>query len=112
MLYDEDTYQAYMETFDTLPVSAIVNGQYLCMHGGISPKLTSLSAINKVDRMREPPEEGLVTDMLWADPAKRSQANRIDWQFNEDRNISYIFGARPLAKLLEKERLKSIVRAH
>lgn len=82
------------------------------MHGGISPKLTSLAAINKVDRMREPADEGLVTDLLWADPAKRSHANRVDWQFNEDRNISYIFGARPLAKLLEKERLKSIVRAH
>ena len=39
-----------MEAFDLLPVSAIVNGQYLCMHGGISDVLTSLEAINGIDR--------------------------------------------------------------
>ena len=39
-----------MEAFDMLPISAIVNGQYLCMHGGISEYLKSIEDINKIDR--------------------------------------------------------------
>ena len=35
-----------METFDQLPVSGIVNGLYLAMHGGISHRLTSIESIN------------------------------------------------------------------
>ena len=35
-----------METFDQLPLSGVVNGLYLAMHGGISHRLTSLDAIN------------------------------------------------------------------
>jgi serine/threonine-protein phosphatase 2B catalytic subunit len=35
-LYDEQTYEEYMDTFDMLPISGVVNGRYLAMHGGIS----------------------------------------------------------------------------
>ena len=41
-LYDEQTFEEYMDTFDMLPVSGVVNGRYLAMHGGISQRLTSL----------------------------------------------------------------------
>ena len=43
-----------METFDALPIAAIVNGLYLAMHGGISHRLTSIEAINAVNRQMEP----------------------------------------------------------
>ena len=46
MLYDEQVYEEYMETFDMLPVAGLVNGLYLSMHGGISHRLTSVAAIN------------------------------------------------------------------
>lgn len=46
MLYDEETYEEYMDTFDMLPVAGLVNGLYLSMHGGISHRLTSVEAIN------------------------------------------------------------------
>ena len=39
-----------MDLFDCLPLSAVVNAQYLSMHGGISDKITSVNAINMVDR--------------------------------------------------------------
>ena len=98
--------------FDLLPVAAVVNGQYLCMHGGISDELKSLNGINSIDRKREPPEhECLLSDLLWADP----QSNRttdIDYEYNDKRKISVVFGKRPVNSLLQKEGLKAIVRAH
>jgi len=40
--YDMDTYTLFMELFDSMPISCIVDGKYLAMHGGISPELNKL----------------------------------------------------------------------
>ena len=37
--YDEDTYNAIMDSFDAMPLAAVVNDRYLAIHGGISPDL-------------------------------------------------------------------------
>jgi serine/threonine-protein phosphatase 2B catalytic subunit len=49
------------------------------MHGGISPDLIYLSDIDKIDRYREPPIEGLMCDLLWADPVAKN-ADEIDYK--------------------------------
>ena len=53
---------------DTLAPAADVNGDYLCMHGGISPELKTVDDINKIDRFIEPPLSGFLCDLLWSDP--------------------------------------------
>lgn len=40
--YDMEIYDLFMETFDQLPISALVSSKYLAMHGGISPDLKFL----------------------------------------------------------------------
>jgi len=34
---DQSIYDMFLEVFECLPLAAIVNNDYLCMHGGISP---------------------------------------------------------------------------
>jgi diadenosine tetraphosphatase ApaH/serine/threonine PP2A family protein phosphatase len=34
--YDQEVYDAVMDLFDNLPLSAIINNKFLCIHGGIS----------------------------------------------------------------------------
>jgi serine/threonine-protein phosphatase 2B catalytic subunit len=67
-----DLYDKFMETFEHLPIAAEVasgkSGNYLCMHGGISPHLQSRSDIDKFDRFKQPPAKGLFKDILWSDP--------------------------------------------
>ena len=101
-----------MEAFDQLPVAAIVNSQYFCVHGGISSNVTSVQAINNFDRKKEiPSEECLFSDLLWADPADDDEIE-TDYVFNEGRKFSETFGKRPVNDFLQREGLKSIVRAH
>lgn len=35
--YDIEMYETFMEVFDSMPISCIVDGKYFGMHGGISP---------------------------------------------------------------------------
>jgi serine/threonine-protein phosphatase 2B catalytic subunit len=44
--YDEDVYNACIESFECLPLAGLVNGKYFCLHGGLSPKMPSVEAIN------------------------------------------------------------------
>jgi serine/threonine-protein phosphatase 2B catalytic subunit len=40
--YDQEVYEAVMELFDNLPLSAIINNKFLCIHGGISSDFQSV----------------------------------------------------------------------
>lgn len=52
-----------------MPVAAIIDEKILCMHGGLSPKLNSLEQILHLPRPAEVPDEGILCDLLWSDPA-------------------------------------------
>jgi len=37
-----------MDTFNALPLGALMNNQFLCIHGGLSPQLVTLADFEKV----------------------------------------------------------------
>jgi diadenosine tetraphosphatase ApaH/serine/threonine PP2A family protein phosphatase len=61
------------ESFDYFPVLGLIEScgkRLLCMHGGLSEKLDDLDDVEDFDRKTEPPKEGPLKDVLWADPFK------------------------------------------
>ena len=116
--YSPLLYLRFEECFKYLPLSALVGRRILCMHGGLSPEITSLDDIASIERPCEIPDEGrcvcsqehvgLVCDLLWADP-KRDQEE--SWCPNE-RGISYTFNEDVVADFLDKFNLDLICRAH
>ncbi|KAJ6261575.1 Serine/threonine-protein phosphatase [Drechslerella dactyloides] len=112
--YTERVYDACTESFCALPLAAIMNKQFLCIHGGLSPELHTLDDIRAIDRFREPPTQGLMCDILWSDPLEEFGQEKTNDFFthNHVRGCSYFFSYPAACSFLEKNNLLSIIRAH
>ena len=105
-----------MNLFNHLPVAAVIDDRILAMHGGLSPDLKNLQQIDKLQRPSEIPDVGVLTDLLWSDPAESQSPFVLNlvpkkWGENE-RGISYVFSDRVVREFLEKHELDLIVRGH
>ena len=64
-------WNVFMNLFDYLPLTALIDNTIFCVHGGLSPSLETLDQIRQLDRIREPPHEGPMCDIFWSDPDDR-----------------------------------------
>lgn len=105
--YSIRLWKVFSDVFNCLPVSALVDEKILCMHGGLSPELERLQQIADLHRPCDVPDVGLMCDLLWSDP----DTGVNGWAEN-DRGVSFVFGADVVAAFLEQHDLDLLVRAH
>uniref|UniRef100_A0A7N6FEN4 Serine/threonine-protein phosphatase n=1 Tax=Anabas testudineus TaxID=64144 RepID=A0A7N6FEN4_ANATE len=112
--YSERVYDACMEAFDCLPLAALLNQQFLCVHGGLSPEITCLDDIRKLDRFKEPPAFGPMCDLLWSDPGEDYGSEKTQEHFchNSVRGCSYFYSYPAVCDFLMNNNLLSVIRAH
>lgn len=51
-------WQLCTDVFDYLSLGAIVDNEVLCVHGGLSPNISTLDQIRMIDRKMEVPHDG------------------------------------------------------
>eukprot|EP01126_Amoeba_proteus_P055882 TRINITY_DN695_c1_g1_i8.p1 TRINITY_DN695_c1_g1~~TRINITY_DN695_c1_g1_i8.p1 ORF type:complete len:500 (+),score=86.29 TRINITY_DN695_c1_g1_i8:46-1500(+) len=105
--YSDRHYDLCRELFCLLPVAHVIGGKIFCVHGGISTQPGfNLDMIRTLDRKREPPEGGVLSDLLWADPQVgpgRSPSKR---------GVGFSFGPDYTSKFLRDNGLELIIRSH
>ncbi|OHT06289.1 Ser/Thr protein phosphatase [Tritrichomonas foetus] len=97
----------FLKTFDTMPIGAVVGGQYFCIHGGLSPELKLVDDVRNIKRPTAIPESGLLADLLWSDPSPKTK----EWGPN-DRGSTITWGARIANRFLSANKLSCVVRGH
>ncbi|ALC44389.1 maker736 [Drosophila busckii] len=105
--YSVKLWKHFVDTYDCMPIAAIVGGRIFCVHGGLSPSLTSFSDILAIQRPCDIPEQGLMCDLLWSDPDEKV----LGWSEN-DRGVSVTFGADVVRTFCFRMGIDVICRAH
>jgi serine/threonine-protein phosphatase PP1 catalytic subunit len=100
-------WKSFTDVFNVLPVAAIVADRIFCVHGGLSPGLTTFQQILDLERPCDVPDFGLINDLLWSDPSETA----TDWEEN-DRGVSYLFNKQIVEQFLDKHQLDLVCRAH
>lgn len=100
-------WKTFIDTFNCLPIASIVADKIFCVHGGLSPSLSHMDDIRQIARPTDVPEYGLLSDLLWSDPADMDQ----DWESNE-RGVSYVFGKKVIVDFLQRHDFDLVCRAH
>ena len=103
----ETLWNRFNSCFSYMPISAIVDGSILCMHGGLSPRLTSIDQIDRIPRpLVEIKDDSLECDILWSDP----ESGAPGWN-PSDRGVSFTFGPDVVEKFVEDNGLQLVCRA-
>ncbi|KAJ8584056.1 Metallo-dependent phosphatase [Rhizopogon salebrosus TDB-379] len=122
--YSPAVYDACIASFCALPVAALVDNRFFCVHGGLSPELVTLEDLRRLNRFQEPGSSGLLCDLLWSDPVvnfgyeqEHSQHGPplppgTTFEHNSVRGCSYFFTYDAACKFLERNNLLGIVRGH
>lgn len=95
------------EVFDLLPMAAIIDGNVLCVHGGLSPNLPLLEMINSNYRRGELQTDTPLSDLCWSDPSE--EINR--WLKNT-RGAGFMFGEEQTKEFLRNNDLQLVIRSH
>ncbi|XP_071962945.1 serine/threonine-protein phosphatase 5-like [Antedon mediterranea] len=105
--YNAQMAELFTEVYNWLPLCHCINSKVLVMHGGLfSNDEVTLEDIKKVDRNRQPPDSGIMCELLWSDPQPqkgRSQSKR---------GVGVQFGPDVTENFLKKNDLKYIIRSH
>ncbi|KAJ9172863.1 hypothetical protein P3X46_016060 [Hevea brasiliensis] len=99
--------ELFAEVFCCLPLAHVINDKVFVVHGGLfSVDGVKLSDIRAIDRFCEPPEEGLMCELLWSDPQP------YPGRGPSKRGVGLSFGVDVTEKFLLENNLDLVVRSH
>ena len=99
-------WEYFTDLFDYLPLAALVEGKIFCVHGGLSPYISTIDQIRLINRKMEIPREGVFCDLMWSDP------DDIETWIISCRGAGWIYGSKVVDEFTHINGLDLICRAH
>eukprot|EP00048_Salpingoeca_helianthica_P016275 m.231405 g.231405 ORF g.231405 m.231405 type:complete len:476 (-) comp18355_c0_seq1:61-1488(-) len=105
--YNAQLADFFTEIFNFLPLGHLIEEKVLVVHGGLpSTDGVLIKDMRAVDRNRQPPESGLMSDMLWSDPSP------FPGRRPSQRGVGCMFGPDITNAFLKANDLKFVIRSH
>ena len=101
-----NAWEYFTDLFDYLPLAALVEGKIFCVHGGLSPYISTVDQIRLINRKMERPREGVFCDLMWSDP------DDIETWIISCRGAGWIYGWKVVDEFTHINGLELICRAH
>jgi serine/threonine-protein phosphatase 5 len=97
----------FADCFRAMPLACVIDTKILVLHGGLfSQDGVTLDMMRQVNRFMEPPDAGIMTDMLWSDP------QRMPGRSPSKRGVGVQFGPDVTKRFLDANNLKMLIRSH
>ena len=115
--YSGAVYDAAVNLFHSLPVAAVLDDKYFCVHAGLGPELRTLSDINhNVYRCRDIPFSGPLSDLLYSCPSQdftwTKPEAKEDFEPLSKARCGHSFGQRAVSTFLAANNLEGMIRSH
>ncbi|KAM0673601.1 hypothetical protein GVAV_002978 [Gurleya vavrai] len=95
-------YLEICELFNYLPICAIVNEKFFCVHGGLIPDIKHIAEIDKFYRFKE----NILHEMFWSDPYDKNVF------LKNPRGAGYLFGEKQVDEFCSLNNIDMIIRSH
>ena len=102
-----EVYNAFLGAFSFMPITAMICGKLLCVHGGIGPSWFSMRQATKIERPIDDFGDDFVDAMLWSDPNPM-----VEFFEPSTRGTGFLFGEVALNEFMESNSIEMIIRAH
>ncbi|KAG2381337.1 hypothetical protein C9374_006326 [Naegleria lovaniensis] len=111
-----NVWKYFTDMMDYLTVCALVDDSLFCVHGGLSPSIATLDQIRVLERFKDIPEEGPITDLLWSDPMNDDEdfgisSSSLDFGINT-RGAGFNFSQKITNEFMSYNKIDHIVRSH
>lgn len=105
--YDDKIFDLFLEVFCHLPLAATIENKVFVTHGGLPVRDgVTLDEIRNIQRGCEPPDSGLMSDLLWSDPQP------FPGKSPSKRGVGFAFGPDITEAFLNHNNLSLVVRSH
>lgn len=110
--YSKKVFEAFSESFGSLPLATLINQAYLVMHGGLfSNDQVTLDDIRKINRFplsgsTQPARDGLAMELLWTDPQEENGRSP------SKRGLGIQFGPDITERFCAQNKIRKVLRSH
>lgn len=100
-------FETFLSVFDCLPLSAVINDSYFCVHGGIGPTFREIHQLTNVTRPLDELYGGISVEILWSDPSEDAEPFK-----DSERGAGYKFGLEAIHNFLKVNQFRLLIRSH
>lgn len=104
---DETIYSLFINSFSYLPLAAILNDKYICLHGGIGHDLKNLKQISDITRPIFSYDDPIISQILWSSPSDFTKEFDVS-----PLHLGNAFGILALTNFLSSTNLQCLIRSH